>query len=103
MWPRAVITITAGNLKNNHIYLSGCMELFPNDVIGGSDRARAAPRTVQVRWGSEVVDTDIDGSKCIFRRRGWVRRFFAETRIADGEKVLLEQEGEYAYRVSRAA
>ena len=72
------------------------------DVQGGEDKSRAAPRTVRVLWGSEAVDTDIDRGKHIFRRRGWVGRFFKEARVRAGDRVLLEQLEPYQYRVSRA-
>lgn len=96
-----LITITQGNLDHNHIYITDVTDLFPDDVMGGPDESQAAPRTVRVQWGSETVDTDIVREKNIFRRRGWVRKFFSESRIAAGDHVLLEQIDPYLYRVSR--
>ncbi len=64
------LTITQGNLDNSHMYLTECMDLFPDDVLGGPDESQAVPRTVRVEYGSEVVDTDIVRDKHIFRRRG---------------------------------
>jgi hypothetical protein len=96
------LTITQGNVDNSHMYLTECMDMFPEDVLGGADESQNAPRTVRIQWGNEVVDTDIVRHKHIFRRRGWVRQFFSETRIAAGDRVLLEQLEPYLYRVSRA-
>jgi hypothetical protein len=96
------LTITQGNLDHRHMYLTECMDLFPDDVFGGPDESQAAPRTVRVQYGSEAVDTDIVRDKHIFRRRGWVREFFSAARIAAGDRVLLEQLEPYSYRVSRA-
>ena len=95
------LTITQGNLDNNHMYLTDCMDLFPEDVLGGADETHAAPRTVCVQWGNESVDTDIVRDKHIFRRRGWVRQFFSAARVAVGDRVVLEQLAPYSYRVSR--
>jgi hypothetical protein len=96
------LTITQGNLDNSHMYLTPCMDLFPEDVLGGADASQAAARSVRVQWADEVVETDIVRDKHIFRRRGWVRKFFSADRITAGERVLLEQLEPYLYRVSRA-
>ncbi|WP_232055909.1 hypothetical protein [Tuwongella immobilis] len=95
------ITITQGNIDNQHIYLRDCLELFPDDVFGGTDESQIAPRTVCVEYGSSVVETDIDREKGIFRRRGWVREFFADTRATAGDRILLEQLTPYRYRVCK--
>ncbi|HWG42360.1 MAG TPA: hypothetical protein VN688_06190 [Gemmataceae bacterium] len=97
------LTITQGNLDNSHIYLTEVMDLFPDDVFGGHDEAHAAPRRVQILWGDEAVDTDIVREKHIFRRRGWVSRFFEANRIGAGDQVMLEQLEPYVYRVKRVA
>jgi hypothetical protein len=96
------LTVTQGNLNNSHLYLTEVLDLFPEDVFGGPDEARAAPRTVRVEWGAEAVDTDIVRDKNIFRRRGWVARFCSANRLLAGDKVLLEQLEPYVYRISRA-
>ncbi len=96
------LTITQGNLNNRHMYLTECMDLFPEDVLGGPDESRAAARTVRVHWADEAVDTDVVREKHIFRRRGWVRKFFSAARVGVGDRVLLEQLEPYSYRVSRA-
>ena len=96
------LMITQGNLDNSHMYLTECMDLFPEDTLGGPDESQAAPRTVRVHWGDEFVDTDIVRDKHIFRRRGWVRQFFSAARVTAGDWVLLEQLEPYSYRVSKA-
>lgn len=95
------LAITQGNLDNQHMYLTECMDMFPDDVMGGPDESQAAPRKVRVHYGSSAVDTDIVQAKHIFRRRGWVGDFFSASRVAAGDRVLLEQLEPYSYRVSR--
>jgi hypothetical protein len=97
-----VLTVTQGNLDNNHLYLTEVIDIFPHDVFGGPDASQAAPRTVRVQWGNEVVETDIDRTKNIFRKRGWVARFFDENRVQANDRVLMEQIEPYLYRVSKA-
>jgi hypothetical protein len=95
------LTVTDGNLCNNHLYLSGVMDMFPADVIGGPNKKQPAPRTVRVEWGGEIVETDIVGDKKLFRKRGWVGKFFKTYRVGAGDLVRLEQLSPYVYRVSR--
>ncbi|HWG41758.1 MAG TPA: hypothetical protein VN688_03160 [Gemmataceae bacterium] len=54
------LTVTQGNIDNNHLYLTELLDVFPEDVFGGSDESHAASRTVRVQWSTEVVETDID-------------------------------------------
>ena len=96
-----LLAVTQGNINNSHLYLKQVMDLFPADVLGGANSSQAAPQTVRILWGNEAVDTDIDRSKVIFRRRSWVARFLKENRIRAGDHVLLEQLGPYLYRVSK--
>lgn len=95
------LTLSQANVDYNHIYLTDCMDIFPQDTVGGTNKSDSAPRTVRVQFGSEHVDTDIVGNKHIFRQRGWVGRFFTESGMAAGHRVLLEQLEPYSYRVSK--
>jgi len=95
-----VLRVTQGNLDNNHLYLTEAIDLFPADVQGGPTAAQAG-RSVSVHWDDQFVETDIVRRR-IFRRRGWLRRFFASNRITAGDRVLLEQIEPYVYRLSKA-
>nr|WP_274600804.1 ASCH domain-containing protein [Ectothiorhodospira shaposhnikovii] len=94
------VQITQGNINNNHIYLREFFDRFPEEVIGGSNRREEAARTVTVDWGGDaLVQTDLDGSKRLFRARSWVRNFFELNDAAAGDWVLVEEIGFYTYRV----
>lgn len=94
-------TLTEGNIKNCHIYLRGFFDAFPSDVVGGSNVAAAAQKTICIDWGGDsVVNTDLDGKKKFFRKRGWVRDFFAQTGAVAGDMVLVEMVRPYFYRVT---
>ena len=94
------LTLTQANLDHGHIYLTECMDMFPEDALGGPNKSQAAQRTIRILYGTEVVDTDIDREKRIFRQRAWVREFFSENRMVAGDRVWLEQLEPYLYRVS---
>jgi hypothetical protein len=95
------LKVTQGNIDNHHIYLTDTLNIFPDDVFGGSDESQAASQMIRVQWGAEIVETDIDRTKNIFRKRGWVARFFDEGRIQAGDTILLEQLEPYLYRISK--
>src|SRR5438105_4263246 len=102
MTPRSrILTVTQANLDNNHLYVTAARDFFPADVFGGSNKTQAAPRTLRVQFGDEVVVTDIDRTKNIFRRRGGVGRFFDANRVQAGDRILLAQVEPYLYRVSK--
>jgi DNA polymerase III epsilon subunit-like protein len=92
--------LTQGNLNNNHIYLREFIGAFPLEVIGGGNRASAAPRSLSIRWGGPgVVTTDIDGAKKIFRDRSWVRAFFETNSARCGDSVEIFETAPLCYEV----
>jgi DNA polymerase III subunit epsilon len=94
-------TLTEGNIKNNHIYLREFFDAFPKDAVGGSNIAAAGRQTISIAWGGGYLAiTDLDGKKKFFRKRGWVREFFAQTRAVAGDTVLVEMVGPYRYKVT---
>lgn len=98
---KRLLKVTQGNINNNHLYLRGIIDLFPTDVLGGGNQSQQG-RTVRVLWNDESVETDIVRSRNIFRRRGWLRKFFAANHIIAGDRVMLEQMGPYLFRMSKA-
>ncbi|MFC3167727.1 hypothetical protein [Paracoccus fontiphilus] len=93
--------LTGGNIRNSHINLSKLLNMFPEDAIGGKNKTEAAPRQIRVEWGGpQHVITDIDGSKFIFRSRGWVRRFFEASQAKEGDIVVVTETAPYHINVS---
>jgi hypothetical protein len=94
-----VVTVSGGNLRNGHFYLP--LDFFPDDAIGGSNKALAAHRKISVNFmPGATVETDIDGSKRILRERGAVKDFFARNGIVEGQAIRLRRLGPYRYEVS---
>lgn len=92
--------LTGGNVRNNHIILSKFLNAFPQDVIGGKNKSDLAPRQIEIDWGGpQPILTDIDGSKSIFRGRGWVRRFFEASRAQEGDYVVITETATYKVSV----
>jgi hypothetical protein len=97
-----IIEVSGGNVRNHHINLRGALGLFPDDCFGGSNGA-ASGSPIEVQFGREVVTTDIDETKAIFRERGAVRRFFEEEGVQEGDFLLIERVKERTYCVSKAS
>ena len=95
------VSITQGNITNNHIYLRNVFDRFPPEAIGGSNQGAAADREITIDWGgTSPVQTDLDGTKKIFRKRGWIRDFFERKQVAPGTIISIDQTGPLRYRLS---
>lgn len=44
--------LSGGNIRNNHFYLTGFLDKFPTDTIGGSNKSGRAPKTMMIDWGT---------------------------------------------------
>ena len=96
------IGVTGGNLRNKHLYLP--LDFFPNDVIGGSSKARCAARTVMVTFEpGSTVETDLDGTKRMLCARGEVGDFLTLAGVDEGDTVLVIRTAPYTYTIRKAA
>ena len=101
--PSVYIPLTGGNIRNGHFYLRGALDTLPADSIGGANKTSSG-RSVNVTFvpgGS--VDTDVDGTKMIFRSRSLVSRFFKLSGACEGDTIILEQTGQRQFRVQLAS
>jgi hypothetical protein len=79
---KRLLRVTAGNIRNNHIYIKGHYDFFPPNCFGGARRS-AGTGTVDIQLAGlkETITTDIAGHaktgkpRGFFRDRRWVRRF----------------------------
>lgn len=95
-----IITLTQGNVNNDHLYLTDAWDLIPRDAVGGGNEGLQAPRNLEVHFGvGEPVSTDVAGDKKIFRKRAWVREFFAAHSLGAGSRVVVEKTGPYRFHV----
>jgi hypothetical protein len=97
-----IIELTGGNVRNHHINLKGAFGMFPDDAIGGRNKVEAG-KSVRLCFGHETVESDIDGTKAIFRERGAIKRFFERDSLAEGDLVLIERIDKRAYSVTKAS
>ena len=96
----ATILLTKGNLNNNHFYLTSCLSMFPPASIGGKNETEQATLKLKIRpLSGEEVMTDIDGTKNIFRKRGWVGKMFKVSEAKVGDSVQIEKISESVFDV----
>ncbi|NBN77690.1 hypothetical protein GWI72_05340 [Microvirga tunisiensis] len=89
-------TLTGGNLRNSHFYIREFLDRFPQECIGGGNRDSAAPRELVIDWGgASPVLSDIDRTKGLFRKRGWVRSFFEASGAREGDTIVVTSPAPY--------
>jgi DNA (cytosine-5)-methyltransferase 1 len=107
---KRLLKITAGNLKNSHIYLRQHLDFFPPDCVGPARRsAKKGTKDIELVLDglNKVIETDIctdskTGKARFFRRRDWVREFFKHHQVAAGDFLSLERLNGRRYRLSFA-
>lgn len=96
---KRLFRVTAGNLRQNHLYINGHYDFFPEDCIGASRKSANGNGTaiqIHLQGLGESVHTDIGSDartgmpRRFFRRRTWVRRFYKHHNIKTGDVVGIE-------------
>lgn len=105
---KRLIRITAGNLRNDHIYIVGHHDFFPPDCLGASRKsANGHSKPIEIRLDglNTTVETDIGTEagtgkpRRMFRGRKWVREFFEHHQIKPGDVLALEKVTSRRYRL----
>ena len=104
---KRLVSITNGNLANKHIYISGHHDFFPSECYGKSNAKSGTGQKLKlfVEGLADPIETDIskDGGngrpRNFFRKRGWVRRFFARHNLRPGDVVAIERIDKFDYRI----
>lgn len=107
---KRLLHVTAGNIRNSHLYVSGHFDFFPAECIGAPRKSRngngrAVPIQVFLEGLNRTVETDIGCDartgepRRFFRGRAWVRQFFSYHKIRTGDVLALERVGTRKYRL----
>lgn len=105
---KRLICVNAANLRANHLYLTGHDDFFPADCYGPPSSKGGSGKVIRldVAGLSEPVLTDIPTDaksgkpRRFFRKRGWVREFFAKHGIKPGDTISIERISSRRFRVS---
>jgi hypothetical protein len=106
---KRLLRVTAGNLRQNHLYVSGHYDFFPVDCFGPSKRSEKTVNgeiEVVLDGLNESIRTDIPRDqktgkpRNFFRGRTWVRRFYEHHGVQSGDVLALERLGKKKYRLT---
>jgi hypothetical protein len=105
---KRLICVTAGSLRNNHLYVNGHHDFFPRDCVGGAKRSAKAALGIEIALDglNETVSTDIGSDpktgkpRGYLRGRTWVRKFYERHGVQPGAVLSLEKLSERKYRLS---
>lgn len=87
---RVEIKLTGGNIRNNHVYLTRVMDMFPNEYVGGSKKSECANALLTLDVGNgKTFKTDVAGDKKIFRTREALKAFYQNYDVNEGDFVVL--------------
>lgn len=90
---RRLLKVTAGNIKNKHLYIREPLDFFPADCIGRSRRGKNIE--ILLDGLNQAIQTDIcvdakSGKPRFFRRRDWVGPFFKHHGVVAGDVLDTE-------------
>jgi len=103
---KRLISITGGNIRNDHIYISGHHDFFPKECYGSSESKKGLgkPLILLLEGLNKEIETDISNGtngkpRNFFRKRNWVSKFFKQFNICEGDVIAIEKITKYKYRV----
>ena len=105
---KRLIRVTAGNLRNRHISITGHHDFFPPGCFGASRKStNGHTKLIEIRLDglNTTVETDIGTEagtgkpRRMFRGRKWVREFFEHHQIKTGDVLALEKVNARRYRL----
>jgi DNA (cytosine-5)-methyltransferase 1 len=107
---RRILRVTAGNLRNSHVYVNGHYDFFPTDCFGPPRKANgqtSGQLVLQLDGLKTSVHTDIATTangkpRGFFRDRRSIRRFFQHHNVTAGDLLSLERLNGRSYRLSVA-
>jgi DNA (cytosine-5)-methyltransferase 1 len=106
-----LIEVTAGNLRHNHLSVTGLHGFLPRGCFGGANRKSAASRPIRIQLEglARTVETDIaceaktGKPRRQLRGRSWVKDFFRHHGIHSGDLLELERRDEWTYSLRVAS
>ncbi len=103
---KRLLRVTAGNLRQGHLYVRGHFDFLPPDALGQSRKAgRGKPIVIELEGLGKSVETDLGSDaktgkpRGFFRDRKSIREFYARHKTQPGDVLALERLGERQYRL----
>ncbi|MGD0655266.1 MAG: hypothetical protein ABSA16_13045 [Thermoguttaceae bacterium] len=105
---KRLLRVTAGNLRQHHLYINGHYDFFPKDCIGASRKSKnlkSKEIEIYLEGLDEIIRTDIASNaktgkpRGFFRGRSWVGRFYKHHKIKVGDVLAMEKLDNNRYRL----
>lgn len=99
------VTVNEANLRNNHIYLSDILSIFPKESIGGKSLETQGIQLkiiYQVDGKEKFFMTDIAGDKKIFRKRGkksGTGMLFDDLNVKAGDTLCFKKISDFHFEI----
>jgi len=105
-----LLRVTAGNLRQNHLYVTGHYDFFPDDIVGTSKRNGRKSGYIEITLDGlkEPIYTDIGSDPKTGKPRGFLRdrasvkRFFKHHEIKPGAMLALKRVSDRQYELTVA-
>jgi hypothetical protein len=108
---KRLIPVTAGNIRNRHVSVTGLRDFLPKDCFGGPRKGQGRagnPIRIELDGLGKTIETDVGTEpktgkpRRQFRRRDWVRAFFHHHGVSTGDVLEIERLGDRLYRLGVA-
>ena len=105
---KRLFRVTAGNLRQSHLYIHGHYDFFPADCVGASRKSangNGAPISILLTGLGKTIETDIGTDaksgkpRRFFRGRAWMRQFYEHHNIKTGDVIAMQRLGQRRYRL----
>lgn len=105
---KRILTVTAGNLRQNHLYISKHLDFLPKDCIGPARRAGQVVRQIEIELDglAKTIATDIGMDaktgkpRRFIRDRAWIGKFFKHHKVQEGARLVLSRLTPRRFRLS---
>lgn len=97
----ARIKVANGTINYGNISVANHIDMFPSDSIGGHNKDFKASRSLKIHLvDGDVIETDIDDDKKIFRNgRPTVKAWINKNNAKLGDFICIDKIDDYSYKV----
>jgi len=105
---KRLLKITAGNIRQSHIYINGHLDFFPEECVYSKISAdKCEQNKIEIFlvglnrtiFTNIAVDDETGKPGRIFRERAWIKRFFKHHSIQVGDILAIERMDSFRYRL----
>lgn len=104
---KRLVCVTAGNLRQNHLNLTGHADFFPADCYGSASKTGRKGELLRLDvdglaapvWTDIPTEAKSGKPRRFFRDRTWAREFFAKHGIKPGDTIAIERISSHRFRV----